>query len=134
MTQPRTFGDCAYDLSMQDRFERSLELLLSNEPLYKRVGKSSRTLLYLQESDFPLELADDVAVLFSVLAYVKHYDEYVDYSPIPARLSRAWVKAFLRVYRLLKMAKGAASVLNPSEAGRIDEACRAHVSAYRAAD
>jgi hypothetical protein len=131
VTQHRTFGECAYDISMQERFERSLEALLGNEPLYKRVGRASRPLLILQEASFPQELADDVAVLFSVFDHVKHYDDgYIDYSPIPLHLSRAWVKAFLRVYRLLKMAKGAASVLDhPSEAARIDKACRLLASA-----
>jgi hypothetical protein len=124
MSQYRTLGECGYDMSMQGRLDQSLEALLRNEPLYQRIGKASSFLLPLNEYRFPKELSDEATVLFSVFDYVRHYgDRYPDYSSIPLNLSRKWIKAFLRVYQLVKMAEGAALMLNhPSEATRIDKA------------
>jgi hypothetical protein len=133
VTGHRSFAACAYDLSMKEHFENALKEVLRNGPLYKRVGNASYCLIFLKESDFPPELEADVAILFSIFTHVRHlgkYGEYRDYSHIPLCLQRQWIAALLRVYRLLMIAKGAASVLPIADAAGIDEACREHVSAF----
>ena len=115
---------------MQRRIERALEHVLCNGPLYKRVGNASYCLVHLKESDFPAELEAEVAVLFSIFQHVRLlgvYGEDRDYSGIPLRLRREWVKALLRVYTLLLIAKGAGGALPIADHAKVDEVCRQFV-------
>jgi len=139
-----SFAACAADTSMQHMqhsVEAALEQLLRTGPLYKKVGAAAYCLAFLRKSDFPKEIAADVAVLFSVRQYVQYlgHGEYRDYSEIPRPIQREWVSALLRIYRLLMIAKGAESAVWSSQQRheipmsqaarieRIDEACRQNI-------
>jgi hypothetical protein len=127
MTDHRSFAACAYDRSMQSRVETALEQLLRTGPLYKKVGIAASCLASLTIQDFPSEIAADVTLLFSVFPHVQYmgqHGQYADYSRVPLRLQREWVRALHRIYKLLTVAKGAASVLPVTEQGKIDRACR----------
>jgi hypothetical protein len=129
----RSFADCAHDLSMQHRVENALKQLLRTGPLYQKVGTAAHCLWPLRHLDFPSEIVVDVMVLFSVFPHIQYLGQdkqYADYSHIPRRLQREWFPALFRVYRLLMLAKGAASVLPIADGAKISEACRMHVSAF----
>jgi hypothetical protein len=132
VTDHRSFADCAHDLSMQHCVENGLKQLLRLGPLYRKVGTAAHCLSPLKPEDFPIEIAADVAVLFSVfqhIRYIGRHGEYAEYRHIPRRLQREWFPALLRIYRLLMISKGTASVLPIGGAAKIDIACREHVSA-----
>jgi hypothetical protein len=129
----RSFASCAHDLSMHHHVENAIKQLLRNDPLYKKVGDAARCLIGLSRRDFPKEILADVDLLFSVFPYIEYmgiYGEYPNYTRIPRRLQHAWFPALLRVYRLLMIAQGAASVLPITDSATIDKACRDHVSAF----
>jgi len=107
---------------MQIRVEDALKRLSGAGPLYKRVGQAARCLLHLRIQDFPSEIAADATLLFSIFPHIQYAGEYPVYST-PLRLQRDWVAALHRVYRILMIARGAASVLPVTEVSRINEAC-----------
>jgi len=141
VAEHRSFAACGTDSSMQETFEEALkELLYSARPLYQKVGAAARCLSHLRANEFPNEVAVDVAIIFSVRPYIG--GEYPNYWRIPRQIQREWFPAFLRIYRLLMIAKGAESALWPSpqrhdlpvaQATRIEriaEACRGNISDF----
>ena len=75
-TGHRSFADCAYDTSMQHRVENGFKRLLDNGPLYKKVGTAVSCLASLRIEDFPIEMATDAELIFSISSYIQYAKEF----------------------------------------------------------
>jgi hypothetical protein len=132
MADHRSFAACAEDLSMLGRIEGALEHMFRTDYHYNKVGAAARCLLPLHPEDFPKEIQDEIAILYSVFQFMEHsqHNDYIGYEKIPLSISRQWFPTLLKIYGILMFANGAASVLPRTEIAKIDDACSKNMDCF----
>lgn len=129
-----SFASCAVDTtSLQYRTEEAIRVWLNTAGSdYRKIEAAASCIAVLTENNFPPELSEDAALVFSVLQYSGRYHL------LPRQIKREWFPALLHMYRLVMIALGAGTVvrlsiqrreIDRSEAAmRIEEACRENIS------
>jgi hypothetical protein len=82
--------------------------------------------------DFPKEIQEKIAILYSVFQFMEHnqHNDYIGYRKIPLSISRQWFPTLLKIYGILMFANGAASVLPRTEIAKIDDACSKNMGCF----